>query len=269
MNILHSIIFGIVEGITEFLPISSTAHLILTAKILHIADSDFLKSFEIIIQLGSILAAVLYFGKRLLSNIELLKRAIIGFIPTGIIGLFLYKYIKNALGSDVHVAWTLLIGGILIIIFEKYYIRDEVVQPVATETTDGVQKVDGVASRVSLLQAFYIGCFQCLALIPGLSRSAATIIGGELIGVKKQDAVDFTFMLAIPTMAAATLYDLYKNYHLFSSDQIGVLSVGFLTSFFVAYIAIASFLRYIKKNSFTAFGWYRVVVGIFALLFIV
>lgn len=268
MNIIHAIILGVVEGITEFLPISSTAHLIFTTEILGIPLESFTKSFEIIIQSGAILAALFYFGKKILADKELILKAIVGFIPTGVAGFFLYKTIKQALGGGSTIAWVLVGGGIVMLFLERFFRKKkEMAEMIEEKQPDGViAQADSV--QITYLQAFIIGCFQCIALIPGVSRSASTIYGGRLLGIERSRVIDFSFLIAIPTMGAATSYDLLKNASSFTLDQTGVLVIGFIVSFFVAYAAIASFLAFIKKYSFSVFGWYRIVVGILALLFL-
>lgn len=245
MNILHAIIFGIVEGITEFLPISSTGHLILTAQILRVSQSNFVKSFEIAIQLGAIFSVVVLYFKSLLLDLKIIKKLIIAFIPTAIIGFIFYKLVKRfLLGNSQVVILSLLIGGVFLIVFELLH----------REKADAI---DNVAS-ISYSQAIFIGLFQSIAIIPGVSRSAATIIGGLLLGLKRKTIVEFSFLLAVPTMLAATALDLSKNVHTFSNSQFIFLLVGFITSFIVALLAIKLLLAFIRNNSFIAFGVYRI-----------
>jgi undecaprenyl-diphosphatase len=245
MSLLHAIILGLVEGITEFLPISSTAHLILASHLLRLAESEFVKSFEIIIQLGAILSVVvLYWSK--FWNWEVLKKLVVAVIPTGVIGLTVYKAIKGYLLGNVNVVLAaLLIGGIVLILFERWRLKD-------------TNEVD--FSEITYRKAFLIGLFQAIAVIPGVSRSAATIVGGSLIGVSKRTIVEFSFMLAVPTMLAATGLELVKSRAALAGNY-GVLAVGFVVSFVTAIIAIKSFLGYIKKHDFSVFGWYRVVLA--------
>ena len=246
MSFFHALILGIVEGITEFLPISSTAHLILASHALKLADTEFLKSFEIIIQLGAILSVVvLYWSK--FWNWEILKKLVVAVIPTGVIGLTVYKAIKGyLLGNVTVVLVTLLVGGIALIIFERYQQRSD---------------VDVDFSEITYKKAFLIGLFQAIAVIPGVSRSAATIVGGSFLGVSKRTIVEFSFMLAVPTMLAATGLELVKGRAALSGNY-GVLAVGFVVSFLTAIIAIKSFLGYIKKRDFSVFGWYRIVLAV-------
>src|SRR3989344_4980430 len=247
MTPLDALLLGVVEGVTEFLPISSTGHLILASSLLHIADSEFLKTFEIAIQLGAILAVVALYWRSLL-NIEILKRVIIGFIPTGIIGLALYKVVKTyLLGSEVVVLWALALGGLALIAFELWHSESE---NAASDITE-----------ITYRQAVLVGLFQALAIIPGVSRSAATILGGLFVGIKRAAIVQFSFLLAVPTMVSATGLDLIKNTGLFSSDQALLLGIGFVTSFFVALAAIKFLLSFVKSHSFVSFGVYRILVA--------
>ena len=246
MSLLHAIILGIVEGITEFLPISSTAHLILASHLLRLAESEFVKSFEIIIQLGAILSVVvLYWSK--FWNWEVLKKLVVAVIPTGVIGLTVYKAIKGYLLGNVNVVLAaLLVGGIVLILFERWRLQD---------------RNDVDFSEITYRKAFLIGLFQAIAVIPGVSRSAATIVGGSLIGVSKRTIVEFSFMLAVPTMLAATGLELVKGRAALAGNY-GILAVGFVVSFLTAIVAIKSFLGYIKKRDFAAFGWYRIVLAV-------
>lgn len=248
MNLIQAVIIGIVEGITEFLPISSTGHMILAGKLLAIPDSEFVKSFEIIIQLGAILAVLAYRGLALRSW-ELIKKLIVAFIPTGIIGLAFYSIVKQyLLGNSTVVVWSLLIGGIALIAFEKWHVVKE------TDVSD--------LSKITYKQAVIIGCFQAFSIIPGVSRSAATIVGGMIMGIKRATIVEFAFLLALPTMAAATGLDVLKNYETILSANMGLLAVGFVTSFISALIAIRWFLAFVQKHTFTPFGWYRIAVAL-------
>jgi undecaprenyl-diphosphatase len=249
MHFIQAVILGIVEGVTEFLPISSTGHLILSANILHLSDTDFLKSFEIIIQLGAILAVIVLFFKKFF-NWELLKRLVVAFVPTGVIGLLAYKFFKNVLLANTQVVvWSLAIGGLILILFEMWHRESE-------DTTDELAKI-------SYKQSFLIGCFQAIAIIPGVSRSAATIVGGLLVGIRRRTIVEFSFMLAVPTMIAATGLDLLKSYKtLTSGGSVSLLSVGFVVSFLVAWASIKWFIGYIQKHNFKPFGIYRIAVAV-------
>jgi undecaprenyl-diphosphatase len=247
MDLLTAAILGIVEGISEFLPISSTGHLILTSHLLGLKHTDFLKSFEIAIQVGAISSVILLYWRAFLVDLDILKKVIVAFIPTGIMGLTLYKLIKQfLLGSSTIVLWSLFLGGVFLIVFEMWH----------REKEDAVADVKDISFR----QALIIGCYQSIAMIPGVSRSAATIVGGLLLGLKRKVIVEFSFLLAVPTMLAATAYDLLKSGSQFSLDQAQFLAVGFITSFVVALVSIKFLLRYIQTHTFIAFGIYRIVL---------
>lgn len=249
MDLLSALILGIVEGITEFLPISSTGHLILTAHLLKIAQTDFLKSFEITIQLGAILSVVVLYWRSLIVDIKALKRVLAAFVPTAIIGLLLYKVIKGSLlGNERLVLVSLFLGGIFLILFELLYREKETA---ASSIAD-----------ISYRQAVAIGLFQSISVIPGVSRAAATICGGLLLGLKRKTIVEFSFLLAVPTMLAATGFDLMKSAGSFSSAQFGALAVGFAVSFITAIIGIKFLISFIKRHNFMSFGIYRIAVAL-------
>jgi undecaprenyl-diphosphatase len=251
-----ALILGLVEGFTEFLPISSTAHLILASKLLGISQSNFVKSFEISIQSGAILAVLVLYWKKFL-NIETLKKIVIAFVPTGIIGLALYKILKeHLLGNMLVMLLALGIGGALLIAFEYFFAKK-----IETESS----AVDG-ADGITYKKAFGIGIFQSVAMVPGVSRAAATIIGGMLMGIRRETIVEFSFLLAVPTMLAATGLDLVKNIDVFSASDMGIIFIGFITSFLMAIVSIKFLLRYIKRNTFTVFGVYRVALALAFLL---
>jgi len=244
MNLLHVFILSIVEGITEFLPISSTGHLILTAKLLDISASDFTKTFEVVIQLGAILAVVVLYFKKFFQSFDIYKKLMVAFIPTAIVGFFLYPFIKGyLLGSSQVVVWSLFIGGIVIILFEKYH-KPSNSQP------------------LTLKQYFLIGIFQSLSVIPGVSRAAATIIGGLVTGLNREKATEFSFLLAVPTMIAASALDIYKSRQIIMSGNLPTLFIGTLLSFIFALITVKFLIGYVKKHSFSAFGVYRIILAI-------
>ena len=249
MNLWYAIILGIVEGVTEFLPISSTGHLMLTSQILGLDSTEFVKSFEIAIQLGAILSVVVLYWKSLILNFKILKRVMAAFIPTSIVGLVLYKIVKKILLSSTNtVLWSLFLGGIFMVIFE-------LIHKEKSDVVDGVEKI-------SYRQAILIGMIQSLAMIPGVSRAAATIYGGLFLGIKRKTIVEFSFLLAIPTMAAATALDLLKSAHSFSSDQFSFLAVGFAASFVVAFFSVKFLLYFVKSHNLMAFGIYRIAVSL-------
>jgi undecaprenyl-diphosphatase len=249
MTILTVLLLGIVEGVTEFLPISSTGHLILASHLLSLSQSDFQKSFEIVIQLGAILSVVVLYWRSFL-NIEILKRLAVAFLPTGLIGLALYKVAKTyLLGNEVVVLWALLIGGVVIIAFELWHKPPH-------------EPEHGSSLNISYKKSFLIGVFQALSIIPGTSRSAATIIGGLTLGIPRSVIVEFSFLLAVPTMLAATGLDLVKSASSFSLNQAGLLGLGFIISFAVALFSIKFLLEYVRKYSFLAFGVYRILIAV-------
>lgn len=248
MDIFHAVVLGVVEGVTEFLPISSTGHLILATRALGIPESAFTKSFDIIIQLGAIASVVVLYWRRFL-DVALLKKLVVGFVPTGVIGLAFYGVVKTyLLGNVAVVVAALALGGVLLVAFERWH----------REPADASPD----ASAISYRQAFLVGVFQSIAIVPGVSRSAATILGGLWLGLSRAAIVEFSFLLAVPTMLAASALDLLKNYQSFSVDQAGVLAVGFLVSFVVALGAITWLLRFVQRHDFTVFGYYRIAVAL-------
>ena len=249
MNILHAVILSIIEGITEFLPISSTGHMILASTLLKIQETDFVKSFQIIIQFGAIFAVLLLYWKKLLTNKETFIRVLVAFIPTAIVGLVLYKFIKDILlGNPWIVVWSLGIGGILLILLEKFYTEKQ--------------------QKLSVFHAFLIGCVQSLSVIPGVSRAAATIVGARLLGVGREDAVEFSFLLAIPTMAAATGLDLLKSGKHFTGSQYELLGIGFIGAFITAFITVKWFIGFVKTHTFIPFGIYRILAALAFYVFV-
>lgn len=260
MTILHSILLGIIEGITEFLPISSTAHLIIFSKILKIPSSDFLSSFLISIQVGAILSVTVLYAKTIIKNPKLILKIIAAFIPTAIIGLTAYKLVKDYLLDSLPlIAGALLIGGIIIILLERYFARQNRDQPAIAE-----KDLDSISYR----QAAYIGVFQSLAIVPGVSRSAATIMGGLALGLSRKNIVEFSFLLALPTMLAATALDLYKTPPVLRGNELNLWLIGLVVSFITAILGIKFFLKFIKKNDFKIFGWYRIVLATILLLWL-
>jgi undecaprenyl-diphosphatase len=248
VNIFQAIILGIVEGLTEFFPISSTGHLILTSKLLKIADSDFVTTFEIAIQLGAILAVVVVSWRRFLQW-NILKRIIVAFFPTAIIGFVLYKLVKeHLLQNPWIVVWSLLIGGVLLIVFERWY----------STKTHGPQTLEQMSYR----QAAFIGVVQALAVIPGVSRSAATIVAGLAAGLGRTAIVEFSFLLAVPTILGATALDVVKTSPDVLAGHWTALIIGTVTAFLVAWLAIRFFLRFVRTNTFVVFGVYRILVAI-------
>lgn len=247
MTVLDSIILGVVEGLTEFLPISSTGHLILVGELLNLPTTEFLKSFMIAVQLGAILAVVVLYWKKFL-DCEVIKRLIVGFIPTGIIGFTLYPLIKGYLiGNSLIVVSALFLGGIALIAFELLH----------KESPDEEQEIRTLPFRTVAL----VGLFQSVAMIPGVSRSAATIVGGLLLGMRRTTIVEFSFLLAVPTMLAATGYDLLKSADTFPTEGYGLMLIGFVTSLIVALLSMRLLIAFVKKHTFIPFGIYRIVLA--------
>jgi len=257
MNIFDAVILGIVEGLTEFLPVSSTGHMILAAKLMGLQQTDTLKCFEVVIQLGSILAVVAMFYKRLLVDFELWCKLVVGFIPTAAIGFLLYKSIKSLFAPQT-VAYALIGWGVIFIAVELF----RKARPRESE----LEHLD----QISYVQAFIIGLSQCFAMVPGTSRSGATIIAGLLCGLSRNLAARFSFLLAIPTMFAATFYDTYKNLDAFAqnSDNITTFLVGGAVAFVVALAAIKLFLSFVSKFDFIPFGIYRILIGAIFFIFV-
>ncbi len=253
MDLFHAVILGVVEGLTEFLPVSSTGHLILAAHALGIPQTDFVKSFEVVIQLGAILAVVVLYGRTLLRDRAVLKRTLAAFLPTAVIGFILYKLIKTYLLGNVMLTVAMLaIGGALLILFERW-------QKGRAATVSSI-------AMLPYCSAILIGIAQSLAVVPGVSRSAATIVAGLVLGMSRAAVVEFSFLLAIPTMAAATGYDLLKSGFAFTPSEWTALAVGFIVSFVAALAAIRWFLTFVKDRGFAPFGWYRIAIAILFLL---
>lgn len=247
MTYFDAAILGVIEGITEFLPISSTGHLILASHLLGLPDGSLLTSFEIAIQLGAICAVVLLYWKSFL-NIEILKRLLAGFIPTAAIGLLLYSFVKHhLLGNEMVVVIALLVGGVVLIVFEFLH----------KERENAPEGIESITYR----QAFLIGIAQSVAMIPGVSRSAATILGGLVLGIRRTTIVEFSFLLAVPTMGAAVALDVLKSYQSFTTEGLGAIAVGFVTAFFVALVAVRFLLKFIKRSTFIPFGIYRIIIA--------
>lgn len=253
MTIFESIILGIVEGLSEFLPVSSTGHLILASALLKIRQTDAHKVFEVTIQSGAILAVACIYRKQLASRSDLLLKICAAFLPTGILGYLLYKTVKSFFQPST-VSFMLIAGGIAFLVIERHLKN----RPAAGE---GLQDI-------SYRKAFTIGMIQSLSMIPGVSRSGATIMGGLLVGMDRKAAAEFSFLLALPTMLAATAYDIYKNFGVFSFDDWQNILAGFTTSFIFAVIGIKALLKFITSNTFVPFGLYRIAAGVLFLLFL-
>lgn len=249
MDLIQVLILSLVEGLTEFLPISSTGHLVLTSNLLKIPQTDFVKSFEVIIQLGAILAVVFLYWKKILNSKTLWKKILIAFLPAAVVGFSLYRVIKDIfLGNPVMTLWALFLGGILLIVFEVLWKQKD-------------HKLDNIED-VSSKNALLIGIAQSVSVIPGVSRAGATIVGGLLTGLSRKAAVEFSFLLAIPTMFAATLLDLKESAFNFSSQEFLLLGIGFVGAFITALIAVKFFIKYVQNHTFIPFGVYRIVLSV-------
>lgn len=248
MTLIETIILSIIEGLTEFLPVSSTGHLIITSHLMGIPHSEFVKTFEIAIQLGAILSVVVLYFRRFIAGVEIYKKLAIAFLPTGLFGLLAYKTIKLYLFNPFVVATMLLVGGIALIMLDRW----------TAKRTSVYKNLEDLSIRGALT----IGAIQCLSMVPGVSRAAATIIGGVVAGYDRKQATEFSFLLAVPTMFTATAYDLLKTASDFTNEQWYLLLTGAVVSFVSAGIAI-KFLIYVVANyGFKHFGYYRIVIGV-------
>ncbi len=255
MNYIQSVIIAIIEGLTEFLPISSTGHMILASAAMKIHENEFAKTFEIVIQLGAILAIAIMYMKRFLRGINIYLKLIVAFIPTAIVGFLAYDFIKTYLFNPMVVSISLIIGGIILIIIDKK----------VENRKSEIKEVEDIPYK----NAFYIGLIQCLSMIPGTSRAAATIIGGVFNRFDKKQATEFSFLLAVPTMFAAGGYDLLKTPIDFTREEIIMLISGLFFAFVSAWVAVKIFLRIVEKYGFQYFGYYRIALGIIFLVFLV
>lgn len=256
MDFLDAIIIAVVEGLTEFLPVSSTGHMILATEFLDVANTDFTKAFLINIQFGAILSVVVLYYKRFFQSLEFYYKLFVAFIPAAIIGFLLSDYIDSMLENVTVVATALLIGGIIFLFIDKYFERKN---PQVKEETP---------SEISYIQALFIGMFQCIAMVPGVSRSAATIIGGLFQGMNKKSAAEFSFFLAVPTMFAASAYKLLKEHDAINSDNISTLLLGNVVAFIVGMLSIKFFINFLTKHGFVIFGYYRIILGVILLILI-
>jgi undecaprenyl-diphosphatase len=264
--LLKAFILGVVEGATEFLPVSSTGHLIVIGDLLDFND-DKGKVFEIVIQLGAILAICWEYRTRLInvasgipSNLQsqrFILNVAIGFLPAAVLGFIFHGYIKNHLFSPMNVAIALIVGGFIILLVEHRYAAKGTATSIAPTLDD-----------ITPLQALKVGFAQSVAMIPGVSRSGATILGGMLFGLSRKAATEFSFFLAIPVMFAASGYDVYKNWSLFSLHDLPMFVVGFVTAFVAALVAVKTLIRYVSNHDFRIFAWYRIVFGSLVLVYL-
>ncbi|BCS52355.1 undecaprenyl-diphosphate phosphatase [Geobacter sp. SVR] len=253
MTVIEAIVLGMVEGLSEFLPISSTGHLILASALMKLRQTDTHKVFEVTIQSGALLAVIYIYRSRLTAGTDLLKKLCFAFLPTGALGFLLYKVVKSFFQPSL-VSYMLIAGGIAFILIERW-IKD---RPATVVDLEGM----------SYRQAFSIGLIQSLSMIPGVSRSGATIMGGLLLGMNRKDAAEFSFLLALPTLLTATAYDIYKNHAIFNMGDWQNILVGFIASFIFGVLGIKALLKFITSHTFIPFGIYRIAIGVLFLLFL-
>ena len=254
MDYIQAVVLAIIEGITEFLPISSTGHMIIASSFFGIAHDNFTKLFTVVIQLGAILSVVVLYFKRFFQTIDFYFKLLVAFIPAVVFGLLFGKKIDALLENPVTVAVSLVLGGIILLKVDDWFTDKE-----ETQETE----------KISYTTAFKIGLFQCLAMIPGVSRSGASIIGGMSQKLSRTTAAEFSFFLAVPTMLGATIkkcYDYYKDGFVLSHEQINLLIIGNVVGFIVAMLAIKSFIGYLSKHVFKMFGYYRIIAGLATLI---
>ena len=244
MTLFEAIIIAVVEGITEFLPISSTGHMIISQALLGMEIDEFTKAFTVNIQFGAILSVVVLYWKRFLQSWTFYQKLFVAFLPAAFIGLLAGDFIDSLLENVMVVAVMLLLGGILLLFVDKWFKQENENQEITYPT------------------ALKIGFWQCIAMIPGVSRSAATIIGGMQQKLSRKNAAEFSFFLAVPTMAAASAYKLLKDYKHITTENIDILIIGNIVAFVVALIAIKTFITFLQKHGFKVFGWYRIMLGL-------
>ena len=254
MTLFDALILGALEGVTEFLPISSTGHLIMASQLLGLQQTAAHKAFEVSIQLGSILAVLFLYAQRLLQDKALWFKIAVAFLPTGALGFLLYKHIKALFGVET-VSIMLVAGGILFLIIE-YFRRDKAID----EGKD--------LSELTIKEALTIGFFQSLSMVPGTSRSGATLIGGLFMGLNRKSAAEFSFLLAIPTMFIATAYDLIKHRHELVVDDWSMLIIAFITAFIFAFATVKAFVGFVSRHTFVPFAIYRIIVGVIFFYFV-
>lgn len=255
MTYFQALIIAIIEGLTEFLPVSSTGHMILASSLMKIQNRQFAETFEIVIQLGAILAVLCIYIKRFFVGINIYLKLLVAFLPTGVIGLLAYKTIKLYLFNPYVVSISLIVGGFVLLLLDKW----------GAEKKSAYKEIEDI----SFINAIKIGLIQCISMIPGVSRSAATIFGGIFSGFNRQQAAEFSFLLAIPTMFAASGYDLLKEKDNIHSEDISVLLFGALIAFIVAFLAVKAFVNFLNQYGFKHFGYYRIALGIVFLIYAV
>lgn len=255
MSILQAIILAIIEGITEFLPVSSTGHMIIGSSLMGIESNNFVKLYTVVIQLGAILSVLVLYWKRFFQTLDFYFKLLVAFIPSVVAGLLFSDKIDELLESPQTVAIALVIGGVILLFIDKLFQQNSIRD----------------TRNIGYNEAFITGLFQCLAMIPGTSRSASTIVGGMSQKMTRTVAAEFSFFLAVPTMFGATakkIYDFYKAGHVITGDEIKLLAIGNVVAFVVAMLAIKSFITFLQKRGFQVFGVYRIIVGLIILAFL-
>lgn len=258
MQIIQSVLLGIVEGITEFLPVSSTFHLIWTAKIIGVPQTAFTDMFTVVIQGGAILAVIFLFAKDVRERPSILLRVLSSFIPTAVIGLVLYDFIKSILFDSLLIStWVFVLVGVVFLFVER-------------RVGQGKMKLDLPLISVSWRHAILIGVFQSLAILPGVSRAGAVMLGMMILGYRRDDAAKYSFLLSVPTILAASVFDFVEMRDVVFSEPNGMmlLLIGLITSFFTAMLCISWLISYLRRNSLALFGWYRILLGILLILFL-
>jgi undecaprenyl-diphosphatase len=250
MNWFEALIIAIVEGITEFLPISSTGHMIIAKEVLGIQDSEFINLFIVNIQFGAIISVIILYWKRFFKSFNFYLKLLVAFLPAALVGITVASLIDRLLESPIVVSCALILGGILLLFVDRWF-----------------NEVDE-KQEITYSRALKIGFFQIIAMIPGVSRSAASIIGGMIVKLNRRNAAEFSFFLAVPTMFAASAYKLFISYETLNRDHLEILIFGNIIALIVALIAIRSFIYYLTRHGFRIFGWYRIIAGIVILLLI-
>lgn len=270
MTITQALILAVVEGLTEFLPVSSTGHMIIVSSLMGISSDEFTKIFTVNIQFGTILSVVVLYYKRFFKSLQFYFLLLAAFIPAAILGFLFGDYIDALLERVDVVAYMLILGGVFFLFLDKIFPPKEII--VEQKTPENILDAESEKASsdqittLSYLKSFAIGCFQCLALVPGVSRAAATIVGGLSQGLNRKNAAEFSFFLAVPTMFAASAYKLLKDHTFINQDNISLLLIGNVVGFIVALIAIKGFISFVSKRGFALFGYYRIALGLLVLV---
>lgn len=253
MDLIQAIILGVIEGLTEFLPVSSTGHMILASAVMDLQDDEFVKTFEIVIQLGAILSVLTLYCRRFLVSAEIYVKLMVAFLPAAVIGFLAYGFIKQYLFNAWVVSAALIAGGVVLILIDRRTVREK--------------EVYASTEKLSYRGCLQIGLFQTVSMVPGVSRAAATIIGGVASGFTRQQAAEFSFLLAIPTMLASTGYDLFKSSGAIEGSQWGLMGVGAAVAFVSALVAVKAFVAFLTRHGFRLFGYYRIALGLIFLVY--